>query len=319
MKKLTLSICLLALAAMGQQVTAQKVLDAKETVKEVKKDDKLPEGWARVGGIGADFSMLTLINPREGAGDNRVGVGGLLTFSANYAKGKIIWNNRFNLQAAAVKIANDPWTKANDVLQATAQFGYRISGEWYGAALADVQTQLLPTFGKNFLRQVATIPESQTKTGAFFAPAIARIAPGFIYKPNAHFNVLISPFALKSLIVNNDSIASLPVWGPVIKKGVYFDNQAGAEIRADYTRKFFNDKLVYTAVLDLYTNYLRDFGLIDVEFYNSIDIVLFKNISLNLKSDWFYDHDILVRKSDGRRSYGVFGRNAFFLKFNRLF
>lgn len=319
MKKLTLSICFLATLTSAHQVAAQKVLDAKETVKEIKKDDKTPEGWTRVGGIGADFSMLTLINPREGAGDNRIGLGGLLTFSANYAKEKVIWNNRFNLQVAAVKIANDPWTKANDVLQATSQVGYQVSGKWYAAALADVQTQLLPTYGKNFLRQEASIAESQTKTGAFFAPAIVRIAPGLIYKHDAHLNVLISPIAVKSLIVNNDSIASLPVWGPVIKKGVYFDTQAGAEIRVDYTRKFFNDRLIYSAVLDLYTNYLRDFGLIDVEFYNSIDIVLFKNISLNFKSDWFYDHDILVRKSDGTRGFGVFGRNALFIKFNRLF
>ncbi len=318
MTKITNFLLATALVASTSVLSvAQKILDAKDAVKEMTADDKAKTGWTRVGGLGASFNALSLINPRAGAGDNSVGFGGLLNYSANLKRGKLLWDNRIGFQLASNKIAGNDWAKAADVLQGTSQIGYLISGKWYAAGLADLQTQILPTYGTNALK--ASV--SNLLTGKFFAPAIFRLAPGVIYRANDNFKVLFSPVAYKGVYVLSDSVAKRGNWLPV---GVRTDHQVGAEVRADYTRKFWDGKLVYTGTLDLYTNYRKNFGNIDVEFYNSLDLTIWKNISINFKTDWFYDDDILVQvKTDAAQKpvYGkdVFFRNALFVKYNTIF
>ena len=149
MRKIAL-LFLCALCATASLSAQEKALDTKDIkTMEKKKDDK--EGWTKIGGLGANFSWLSLINPRAGAGDNRIGFGGLLNYSANYIQGKVISNNKFGLQLDVVKIGDGPYAKANDVLQLTSQTGYQVdkAGKWYAAGLVD--------FSRNFCRLMALI------------------------------------------------------------------------------------------------------------------------------------------------------------------
>ena len=321
MIKKTLLTTATAFALVFTSLSAQKVLDAKENVQEISTKD-VKEGWTKGGAIGLDFSWLLLINPRIGSGDSRVGFGGLLNYSANLKDGKLIWNNRFGLQLAVVKVGDEPYTKATDVLQITSQLGRQIGdGKWYLAALGDLQTQFLPTYGKNYLSEkpFADKPK-QPLSGKLFAPAILKFAPGVLYKPDANWTILYSPVALKAVIVADDSLAASGQFFPY-EKGKTVDFQVGSELRFDYSNKFFNDRLIYTSTLDLYSNYLRTPQNIAVEWYNSLDFVLFKNISLNFKTDWFYDHNLLVYVGGDTNKPGrnLFIRNTFLLKYNHLF
>jgi hypothetical protein len=325
MRKITL-LLLIAFCAVAS-VSAQKVLDAKDNVKVMEKGKDIKEGWTKVGGLGGSFSLLNLINPRAGAGDNRFGFGGLLNYSANLVQGKLIANNKIGLQLDVVKNGSDPYAKATDVLAATSQVGYQIgkvAGKWYIAGLADFQSQLLPTYGSNFLEAKQRLAGKDTTlplTGKLFAPAALKVAPGVIYKPNANMTILFSPLALKAIIVSDKTLANSGKFFPNPLKDKTADIQVGYDLRADYVNKFLDGKLVYATTLDLYGNYLRNPQNIDVEWYHSVDVMVSKNISLNFKSDWFYDDDIQVFK-DGdatKPTKNVFFRNAFLLKFSRLF
>ncbi|MBL7814429.1 MAG: DUF3078 domain-containing protein [Saprospiraceae bacterium] len=325
MKKTTILLTVLLITAAAA-LPAQKVLDAKDNVKELSPKKDAKEGWTKIGGLGADFSWLNLINPRSGAGDNRVGFGGLLNYSANLVKDKLIWDNRLGLQLALVQVGNTALTKANDVLQFTSQAGYKIgSGKWYAAGLFDLQSQFLPTYGKNYL---TATPKGVTKTldltGSLFSPATIRFAPGMIYKPSPNLTVLYSPVALKAIVVTNDKLAKTGNFFPLdaTKPNKKADFQVGSEIRFDYVNKFFDGKVAYAGTLDLYSNYLRNPQNIDVEFYNSLDFFIVKNFSINFKSDWFYDHDIFVFKDNDVEKpthRDVFIRNALLLKYSRAF
>ena len=307
-------------------VTAQKVIDTKEAVKELAPPKEAKEGWTKIGGLGVDFSWLNLINPRSGSGDNRVGFGGLLSYSANLVKDKLIWDNRFGVQLALVQVGNTALTKANDVLQFTSQAGYKIgSSKWYAAGLFDLQTQFLPTYGKNYL---SANPKGVTKTldltGGFFSPATVRFAPGVIYKANPNLTILYSPVALKAIIVSNDKLAKTGNFFPLdpTKPNKKVDFQIGSELRLDYINKFFDGKVAYAGTLDLYSNYLRDPQNIDLEFYNSLDFFIVKNFSINFKSDWFYDNDILVFKDNDVEKpthRNIFIRNALLFKYSQAF
>lgn len=325
MRKIAL-LFLCAIYATASLSAQDKALDTKDIkTMEKKKDDK--EGWTKIGGLGANFSWLSLINPRAGAGDNRIGFGGLLNYSANYIQGKVISNNKFGLQLDVVKIGNGPYSKANDVLQLTSQTGYQVDkkGKWYFAGLVDFQSQFLPTYGANFLKAKQNIngkDSTLSLTGRLFSPATFKLAPGIIHKPNANMTILYSPVAFKAIIVADKALAQTGKFFPQnAAKDKTVDAQIGSELRVDYVNKFFNDKLIYATTLDLYSNYLRNPQNIDVEWYHSIDVMVSKNISLNFKTDWFYDDDIQVF-TDGdaaKPTKNVFYRNAFLLKFNRLF
>ena len=307
-------------------LTAQKVIDAKDNVKELAPPKEAKQGWTKIGGLGVDFSWLNLINPRSGSGDNRVGFGGLLNYSANLVKDKLIWDNRFGLQLALVQVGKTALTKANDVLQFTSQAGYKVgSSKWYVAGLFDMQTQFLPTYGKNFLK---ANPKGETKTydltGSLFSPATIRFAPGVIYKATPKLTILYSPVALKAVIVSNAKLAKTGNFFPLdaTKPNKKVDFQVGSELRFDYVNKFFDGRVAYTGTLDLYSNYLRDPQNIDIEFYNSLDFFIVKNFSINFKSDWFYDHDILVFKDNDVEKpthRNVFIRNALLLKYSQAF
>jgi hypothetical protein len=325
MRRITLLLLFAFCATLS--VSAQKVLDAKDNVKVVDKAKDAKEGWTKVGGLGGNFSWLNLINPRAGAGDNRFGFGGLLNYSANYIQGKLLANNKIGLQLDVIKTGNDPYAKATDVLAGTSQVGYQIgkvAGKWYIAGLADFQSQLLPTYGSNFLNAKQKLNGKDTTlplTGKLFSPASFKLAPGVIYKPNANMTILFSPLALKTIIVSDKALANSGKFFPNPLKNKTADVQLGYDVRIDYVNKFLNDKLVYATTLDLYGNYLRNPQNIDVEWYHSLDVMVSKNVSLNFKSDWFYDDDIQVFK-DGdaaKPTKNVFFRNAFLLKFSRLF
>ncbi len=307
-------------------LSAQKVLDAKDNVKEMAKAKEAKEGWTKIGGFGADFSWLSLIHPRSGSGDARFGFGGLLNYSANLVKDKLIWDNRLGLQLSVVQVGNTALTKATDVLQFTSQAGKQIgTGKWYAAGLFDLQSQFIPTYGKNFL---TAKPKGETKTyeltGGLFSPATIRFAPGVIYKPNPNLTVLYSPVALKAIVVSNLKLAKTGNFFPLdpLKPNKKADFQVGSELRFDYINKFLDGKISYAGTLDLYSNYLRDPQNIDVEFYNSLDFFIVKNFSINFKSDWFYDHDILVFKDNDSvkpTHRDVFIRNALLIKYSRAF
>jgi Protein of unknown function (DUF3078) len=325
MRRITLLLLFAFCATMS--VSAQKILDAKDAVKEVAKGKDAKEGWTKVGGLGGSFSLLNLINPRAGAGDNRFGFGGLLNYSANLIQGKLLANNKIGIQLDVLKNASDPYTKSVDVLGATSQVGYQIgkvAGKWYFAGLADLQTQILPTYGGNFLKEKQKINGRDSivpLTGKLFAPAIFKLAPGVIYKPSAKMTILYSPLAYKGVIVSDKTLANSGKFFPNPNKDKTVDSQVGSELRMDYVDKFLDGKLVYATTLDLYGNYLRNPQNVDVEWYHSLDVMITKNMSLNFKSDWFYDDDILVFKDgDAKKpTKNVFFRNAFLLKFNRLF
>ena len=325
MRKIAL-LFLCALCATASISAQEKALDTKD-IKTMEKKKADNEGWTKIGGLGANFSWLSLINPRAGAGDNRIGFGGLLNYSANYIQGKVISNNKFGLQLDVVKIGNGPYAKANDVLQLTSQTGYQVDkkGKWYFAGLVDFQSQFLPTYGSNFLKTKQNIngkDSTLSLTGRLFSPATFKLAPGIIYKPNAQMTVLFSPVAFKAIIVADKALAQTGKFFPQNDaKDKTVDAQIGSELRVDYVNKFFNDKLIYATTLDLYSNYLRNPQNIDIEWYHSIDVMVSKHISLNFKTDWFYDDDIQVfTDGDAKKpTKNVFYRNAFLLKFSRLF
>ncbi|MCB0703935.1 MAG: DUF3078 domain-containing protein [Saprospiraceae bacterium] len=306
MKKTGLFILLMTLCSAG--IFAQAGNDRLAEIQGAAAEKTADSLWVVGGGLGLDFAQLALVQPKVGAGSNRIGFGGLGTVFANYGKDKVSWTNIASLQLGAQRIGGNgkPFEKNIDVIRAASRFGYQLGeGKAYAAIEASAQTLLLPTYEGNLIN-----PEDKTNLIAkFFAPVQFQLSPGIDYKVNEHLSFFLSPASLKIIYVGNDQIAALNVHGN--DEGTNRFLAVGANLIAGYNNKFLNDRLVWNSTLNLFSNYLRDPQNVDLLWTNDLGIIIFKNVSLNLVTELFADDDIDVQiDRNGNGIYGEAGELA---------
>jgi Protein of unknown function (DUF3078) len=323
--------CWLPLSIMAfftPSVRAQKIEEVGTMMGSIREDTA--KGLEVGLGIGLDFSSLSMINPRPNEGQNATNAGGLFTFFANYTGEKSIFDLKVNMQLAAQRLgaSNKPFVKTSDVFQISTIWGRKIKRHLYLSGMMDMQSQFLFTYGNGYLN---SNKGEFDMTSEPFSPVKLKLMPGILYRPNPDVKFLLSCISSKMVIVANDYLASkgdstegVGVLGNPYSGAGDFKNinaQWGAELRGEITKKLFKDRVIVSSVVDLYSNYLKNPENVAFEWYNSIDLVVFKNLSINLKSDWFYDHNILVNVGGDPNHLGrrMFIRNAAFLKFNAVF
>jgi Protein of unknown function (DUF3078) len=288
--------------------------------------------WRSGAGIGLDAAQLLQINPRVGAGQNRLGFGGAVNAFAKYSRNRLVWDSQGNWQFGVQRLGSGvigsgaevkiPFQKAIDKFQLESKLGYKITenGLLFFATNANLISQLTPTFlgtesyPGNFLTDISGLNASPQS--AFLSPADLGLSAGIDFKPTDNWSIYYSPLAARVIIVVKDEIAALGVHGnPVTKDAMgavisykNADIQMGSQLRVAYRNKFAQGKLNYTTALQLYTNYLRDPQNIDLQFWNNeFALQLFKNLQLNITLNMYYDHDILVQITDYSFPNGVDG------------
>ncbi|MEO1434303.1 MAG: DUF3078 domain-containing protein [Bacteroidota bacterium] len=301
--------------------------------------------WLVGGGIGLNIDQLLIIQPRAGAGENKIGFGGLGNIFATYQKDRLTWDNIGSLQLVFQRLGRvsvfNPFQKTIDDLRLGSKVGYSLTADkkWYAALEFTFQSQLLNTFNGNTLTDVnngeALPDDNLSAISQFFSPATITITPGIDWKPNANFSVLFSPASIRMIVVANDAIAGLyidadgsiidPVLNPLGGNGFQsslhgnpmrapgdFDNadfQLGASARATYKNKFVEDRLSFTSSLFLFYDYLggQDGATNNpvVEWTTETAFDIYKGLSLALNTGLFYDFNKPVSK-DWNRDLGVY-------------
>ena len=299
-----------------------------------KKGEEIPEGWRFGAGLGFDIGQLLQINPKQGAGQNKLGFGSAVNGFVKYKRGRRDWDNtvlwQFGLQRlGAGIIANGfdkpiPFQKTVDELRLGSKYGYRIreTGDLFYSVNFTFLSQLFPTYqfpdiySGNF---IADFPDTgRSPLARFLAPATATLSVGIDYQPNDQLSLFFSPISSKYVIVLNDSIASRgvqgnPVEGEPNALGIYpeyqkIDAQIGALVQAEYAASFLtDDRITLTSKLTLYSNYLRNPQNVDVDWQNSLAFGITENLQLSVFANLFYDDDILVRITDYNSPNGTAG------------
>lgn len=286
--------------------------------------------WKRTAGLGLDFAQLFQLNPRQGAGQNRLGIGGAVNIAAAYKKNRLAWDNKalwqFGIQRLGTGIVSQgsvdrkiPFQKSIDELRFNSKIGYAVSKDSKLSYAADISflSQLTPTytgnaaFPGNFLTDIV----GSGANSRLFSPATLTISAGFDYKPSPKLSLFYSPVGGKLIIVGDDAIAQLGVHGnPVTRDGsgnvIDFKNTFagwGSLVRANYANKFFDNRLAYGSSLILFSNYLDGPQNIDVDWTNQFDFSIFKGLQATMLLNVFYDHDMLVQITDNSAPNGVNG------------
>ncbi|MCS6930384.1 MAG: DUF3078 domain-containing protein [Saprospiraceae bacterium] len=301
--------------------------------------------WRFQGGLGFDLSGLGIINPRVGAGTNRLAVGGLGTLSANRLSARSFWRNQLSLQLVLQQQGRTSPTQPTgflknlDVLRLTSTYGYKVGAgdKWFISADLLAQSQLLPTYQSNYLRATRINGKPDRLVANFLSPLITQFSPGITFKPNKHLSFQYSPAAVRFIYVADDSLAILDIHGNEVKKDAQgnileynnFFLGLGSELIGRYENKYFNDRLAVVSSLRLFSNYLDKPQNLVVLFSNNFSLQLFKGLSLDLLGEAFYDPNLkMIIDANENRIYGDDGdrqapatqlTGAFMLKYNVIF
>ena len=302
-------------------------------------EEEVKEGWETGAGMGLDFSQLFQLNPRQGAGQNRLGIGGAINFFANYRKDRVAWDNITNWQFGVQRLGAGviaqgttqkkiPFQKAIDELRLNSKWGYKTSNtsKFFYAADFSFTSQLTPTYlgnddyPGNFISDFA----NNGANSKLFAPATINFSLGMDYKPIENLSIYYSPVGLKMIIVADNAIAALNVHGNEEGKNSFVG--LGSVLRMGYTAKYLNDRMAYTSGLLLFSNYLENPQNIDVDWTNEFAFTIVKGFQAALTLNLLYDDDILVQVTDLDAPNGVSGlgkrvsiTQQFLLKYNIVF
>ncbi len=307
---LTLAAAIVATSALAQATKEEKLKEKGDLA-------KLEEGWTKKAGLGLGLDQTALINPRLGAGNEQIGVRGILSGSATYHHGRMSWDNvgvmQFGIQkigSLGVSLSDVPFTKSVDNLQLGSKFGYSLADNspFYYSVASTFRSQLSATYVGNTLTPRAGLEGSGIYPIAsdFFSPALFTLAPGIDYKPTENFSVMFSPATLRMLFVMNENIAKTGVMGNRVFKddaGTITNpgkitTQLGASLAVSYKESFFDKKINFQTSLNLFNNYLYKPQNIIVDWGTTTKFNIFKGWGVAVSTNLWYDDNVDVIKKD---------------------
>lgn len=283
------------------------------------------EGWTTGGNFGLNLDQLLVIQPRSGAGDNKLAFGGLGQLFGIYKSGRLVWDNTFKLQEGFQRVGKSqkgrPFEKTLDILEIYTKPGYAITADekWYAAINAGLQSQLLKTYPGNVLGNgILSNPLDTTPTIAadpisqFMSPGNIVFEPGIEWKPSEKFSALFSPAAIRYLIVGNDVIADDPLFdgdgaflgsrhgNPMtydattgtVSSYENSDFQFGAALRALYKDQFLSGRVSFTSGIYSFFNYLGSDNPVNhpiFEWTTSTGFEIWKGIGVAINTGLYYD------------------------------
>jgi hypothetical protein len=273
-----------------------------EPLKEGFKRFRVPSFWEKENSFGINMSEVAFVNWNAG-GDNAVSGLGFLQFARKYKFSYFQWDNNLELRYGLNAQAGRKLRKTEDVIRLSSNLGYRRDtiSNWFYSVQLNFNTQ----FSNGY-----KYPDRETPISRFMAPGYLLFGAGtsFITK-DQKFNLYLSPLTQKSTFVLDQRLADNGAFG--VKKAVLDENgniitfgenhllEIGILITNNFNYTIAKN-IELRSRLNLYTDYLEDFGNIDVDWELNINMKVNKYISTSLGTQMIYDDDILfdVVKSD---------------------
>ncbi len=277
-RKLLTCLLLITFAGLHAQVTeAEKLLKAQ-------KEDSLL-GWKRGGVININTAQTSLTNWAAG-GQSSVAINGLLSLYAHNKQEKSLWENYLDLAYGTLKQKDQDWWKTDDRIDFTSKYGLKASDKLYYAALLNFKTQL--TDGFNY-------PNDSVVISRFMAPGYLLAAIGIDYKPSENFTIFFAPLTSKLTFVSDDVLSDAGAFG--VDPGDHIKSEVGGYLRA-FMKMNLMENIGLQTKLDLFSNYLKDFGNIDVSWETLLSMKVNKFISATVSTHLIYDDDIGIADED---------------------
>jgi Protein of unknown function (DUF3078) len=272
-KVFLLAATLFAATTLNAQTTAEAkaAADAAAAKLTTGKAD-LKEGWNKAGTLNLSGTQAG-INKEwlfvNGGDESFLGIKGIVDYNFDRKKGKTNWLNSFRGRFGVSKstTTNDKFVKNDDYLNFNSIYGKEFRKSWSYAGYFGLESQF---------------------EDAFMTPGYLKFGPGILYKPNAHFSVLMSPLMVQVTTKLKSSLKNLDKYGVDSGKSVAFGLGAFLQANANYDlAKGVN----YKSTTTLYSNYLDNPGNIVFDMNNLFTFTVNKYIGATFMINGRYNHD----------------------------
>ncbi len=300
----------LATNSFSQITIVTELPDSTEVTKKTTKSEKIvtkldsvpPSHWIKKNMLGIDISEIAFVNWSAGGTSS---ISGLFKghLKRDYKDANQVWSSELIFRYGLNKQEGVELRKTDDVLRLNSTYGYRKDtlSNWYHSAKFNFNTQF--TAGYNY-------PNTEKAISKPFAPAYTFLGAGSEYISKVEkFKFYASPVTLKNTLVLDQTLANLGAYG--VAKAVYDINgdlishgkqsktELGALITTSLEKEIFTNVTLKT-YLSLYTDYLHDFGNIDVDWQLQFDLKVNQYVRANVGLNLIYDDDIdIIQEENG--------------------
>ena len=259
--------------------------------------DTAKKHWLFKGSGSLQFSQASFSNWSSG-GQNSLGLVAWVNFKANYRHGKHVWANNvdlgygFNIEG---KGSAALFTKTNDKIELTTAYGYEIhkNKKWYLTLLANFRTQF--SAGYNY-------PDTKEQISNFMSPGYLVAGLGITYAPASWFTVYLSPASGRFTFVIDQKMADSGFFG--VEKGYHISDSVfhhGKNMRGEFgpylranLNKDLGKNINLTTTVELFTDYLHQFGNIDVNWSLLLSLKVNKWLAAAIQTQLIYDDDVNI-------------------------
>ena len=262
------SVNLIAQESSG--VTKVKVTAAAAVLTTTK---ELKDGWQKGGSFNFNLTeggLNQAWRDVKGGEEQTIGIKALIDYDFDLKKGKSTWLNNIRARYGMSKIASNGqgFLKNDDYLSYTSIYGTALKNKnWSLATLFSINTQ----FDYYFL-----------------SPGEIKLGPGFLYRPNEHFSMMLSPAMLNLTTKLATEQKNFSLFGVDAGKTTSLGLGAYVQFKADYN---LGKGINYKGFATFYSNYLNKPGNIIMDWTNLFTLTVNKyigaTISINTRyNDW---------------------------------
>jgi len=273
------------------------VVKPSKTLKVTKKQPRIPvtvSNWKNKNMIGFDLSQIAFVNWNAGGTSS---VSGLLKGEFTRIRSEVNseWVSEMGFRYGLNKQDGLDLRKTDDEFRFNSTYGYRKDtlSHWYYSVKLNFKTQF--TNGYKY-------PNTDNAISKPFAPAYTFLGVGAnYYIKKKVFDIYISPLTLKNTLVLDQELADSGAFGTA---GAIYDSNGnlvthGKKSRTEMGFLFTNyyKKEVWKNItmenrLSLYTDYINNFGNVDVEWRLQFDLVVNQYVKANIGMHLIYDDDV---------------------------
>ena len=284
MKRILVSISfvLIALFSFAQRQDIQKISSRK-----MKSLDS--SGWEKTGFFVLNINQAALSDWSSGGERFLIGINGIVNYALHHQKGKYSKDTYIDIELGAVEASSfKKFRKTTDRFDVTLELDHITSNKnlYYGL-LFNLNTQLLG--GHNYA--IA----GHNKISSFLSPGKFLLAPGVDFKkhkPNSYFSFFVSPVTARWVTKIDGDFYDRYKFG--VDSAQKVNTEFGAYMTIHYNAMF-SKTTRYIGRLDLFSNYLRKPGNVDLLMNNLFTINISNVFAVNILLDIIYDDDIKRR------------------------
>lgn len=238
--------------------------------------------WTKENKFGLDINEVAFVNWNAG-GENAISGLTNVSFVRNYKFRYISWNNELRMRYGINAQEDRQVRKTDDFIRFSSAFGYRTDTitPWYYSAKLKFNTQ----FSNGF-----KYPNRENPISRFMAPGYLFLGAGVTYQPETKkFVLYMSPLTQKATFVMDDDLSNQGAFG--VEKGKSTFMELGFLVTNTWEKELIKNVLMNHR-LNVYTDYIRSFGNIDVDWEMNFNLKVNQYIKANIGTHLIYDDDI---------------------------